>query len=178
MIALSLAACAAKLPQAKVDAAVTAYADAKTALADQYAPESWKAADDANLALQTNLEAKEYGKTAALAKTLLEASGKAKADAAAGLEAVKAECTALIADSGALLPAVKAELALAAKAGKKGAALVKTAKPVVEGADKALAEAQASLDAGSAIEAKTALTALKAGLADAQAALEAAGFKN
>ena len=175
--ALALVACAAKLPQADVDAANAAFADAKAAFADQYAPDSWKAASEANDALQANLTAKEYGKTKTLAKTLIDASAKAKTDAAAGLETAKADCANLEADILALVPVVKAEVALAAKAGKKAKVDLKPVQALLSGADKSVAAAKASLDSGAVADAKTSLTALKSGLSDAQKALESAGFK-
>jgi hypothetical protein len=175
--ALTLVACTAKLPQASVDAANTAFADAKTALADQYAPDSWKTASDANDALQANLTAKEYGKTKALAKALLDASATAKTDAAAGIETAKTDCTALEAEVVALLPVVKAELALAVKAGKKATVDVKAFQALNAGADKTVADAKAALEAGTVADARNTLTALKASLTDAQSALETAGFK-
>lgn len=177
-ISLALfAACAAKLPQASVDAANAAFNDAKTVLADQYAPESFKAASDANDALQANLEAKEYGKTAALAKALTDASTKAKDDAVAGLETAKTDTATLVTDINALIPTVKDEVALAAKAGKKAAVDVKAYQALLAGADKTLADAQASVDSGTVIDAKNALTTFKTSLTDAQTALEAAGYK-
>src|SRR5512133_1405801 len=94
-MALVLASCAAKLPQAEVDAANAAFAEAKTAQADVLAVESFKLASDSNDALQANLNAKDYGKTKKLAMALLDASAKAKTDAIAGLEAAKVEIVQL-----------------------------------------------------------------------------------
>ena len=99
-LALVFASCAAKLPQADVDAANAAFAEAKTAQADVLAADSFKAASDANDALQANLSAKDYGKTKALAAALSAVAVKAKADAVAGLEAAKAD----VASSGPISP--------------------------------------------------------------------------
>ena len=109
--ALVLASCAAKLPQADVDAANAAFAEATTAQAAALAADSFKVASDANDALQANLNAKDYGKTKALAKALLDASTKAKTDAATGLEAAKAEITQLGTDIAAEIPAIQKNLA-------------------------------------------------------------------
>jgi hypothetical protein len=179
VVALSLAlfACSAKLPQADVDAATTAYTEAQTAHADQYAPDSWKTASAANDALQANLTAKEYGKTKTLAKALLDAATQAKTDAATGLETAKQDAAALVADINALLPTVKAEVALAAKAGKKAKVDAKSYQTLLDSAEKVLADSQASIDSGAVADAKNALTAFKASVTEAQTALEAAGYK-
>jgi hypothetical protein len=174
VLALLVASCAAKLPQADVDAATAAFTDAKTAQADVYAADSWKAASDANDALQANLTAKDYGKTKDLAKALLDASTKAKSDVAAGMEAAKADVAQLTTDVTALVPVVQKDLSLAVKAGKKAKVDVKTLKETVAAAPKALADAQAQTDVAAQ---KTALTALKTSLTDAQTALETAGYK-
>jgi hypothetical protein len=177
LVALALVACTAKLPQADVDTASAAFADAKAALADQYAPDSWKAASDANDSLQANLTAKDFGKTKSLAKALTDASTKAKADAATGLETAKTDVATLDTDIVALAPVVKAEVALAIKAGKKSKVDLKPVQALLAGTDKTLAAAKTSLESGAVADAKTALTTLKTGLTDAQTALEAAGFK-
>lgn len=173
-VALIAVSCAAKLPQADVDAATAAFNDAKTAKADVYAPDSWKSASDANDQLQNNLTAKDYGKTKALAKALLDASTKAKADAATGLDAAKGEVTQLVADVNGLIPVVQKELSLAVKAGKKAKVDVKSIKDGLKAAPKALAAAQAQAEVG---DQRTALNELKTSLAGFQTTLETAGFK-
>src|SRR5512145_1120347 len=102
-IVLLAVSCAAKLPQADVDAANAAFAEASSALASVYAPESFAAASAANDALVADLATKSYGKTKDLAKALLDASAKAKADTDAAIEAVKADIATLSADLTALL---------------------------------------------------------------------------
>jgi hypothetical protein len=176
-ISFALFACSAKLPQATVDAANAAFNDAKTALADQYAPESFKAASDANDALQANLIAKEYEKTEALAKAVTETATKAKDDAATGLATAKTDAATLVTDINALLPTVKAEVDLAAKAGKKAKVDTMPIAALLDSVDKTFADAQTSVDSGSVIDAKNALTAFKTNLTDAQTALETAGYK-
>jgi hypothetical protein len=174
LLALSLvfASCAAKLPQAEVDAANAAFAEAKAAQADILAADSFAAANTANEALQANLNAKDYGKTKALAKTLADASAKAKADAVTGLEAVKAEVAQLGTDIGAAIPALQKVYAKAAV--KKAKVDLKAIKAGLAAAPKSLADAQALTDV---VASKTQLTALKASLDSYKAALEAAGFK-
>jgi hypothetical protein len=176
LVALSLvfASCAAKLPQAEVDAANAAFSQATTAQADVLAADSFKAASAANDALQANLNAKDYGKTKALAKALTDASAKAKSDAAAGLEAAKAEVAQLGTDIAAEIPALQKIYNQAV--GKKAAAKVdlKAIKAGLAAAPKALADAQALTDV---VASRTQLQALKGSLDTFKASLEAAGFK-
>jgi hypothetical protein len=173
VVALSLvfASCAAKLPQADVDAANAAFAEAKTAQADVLAPESFKAANDANDALQANLNAKEYGKTKALAKTLLDASSKAKTDAAAGLEAATANVAQLGTDITAAIDSVTKNYKAAVA--KKAKIDLKTIKTGLDAAPKALADAQAVTDV---VASQTALKALKDSLDAYKTTLSDAGF--
>ena len=173
-VVLLAASCAAKLPQADVDAANAAFAAASTAKADVYAPDSFKAASDANDALTANLNAKQYGKTTVLAKALLDASAKATADTTTAIEAVKGEVATLVTDVIALLPVVQGELASAVKAGKKAKLDVKPIKATVDAVAQTLTDAQASTDFA---DAKAKLTATKDSLTVAQTTLEAAGFK-
>ncbi len=173
-VALVLASCGAKLPQADVDAANAAFNDAKTAQADVYAPDSFKAASDANTALQANLNAKDYGKTKDLAKALLDASTKAKTDAAAAMETTKADVAKLVADINTLLPVVQTELAKAEKAGKKAKIDVKPIKDGLASGTQVFVDAQNSTNYA---DAKAKLQALKDSLTQAQQGLEAAGFK-
>jgi hypothetical protein len=172
-VALVLASCTAKLPQADVDAANAAFAEAKTAQADVLAADSYKAASDANDALQANLNAKNYGKTKALAKTLLDASTKAKTDAAAGLDAAKANVTQLGTDIAAEVTSIQKNLKAAVA--KKAKVDVKAIKAGLAAEPKALADAQALTDV---VASQTALTALKGSLDSYKSALEAAGFKD
>jgi hypothetical protein len=170
-LALVFASCAAKLPQADVDAANAAFADAKTAQADVLAADSYKAASDANDALQANLNAKDYGKTKNLAKALLDASTKAKTDAATGLEAAKAEITQLGTDLPAEVTSLKALVKKAVA--KKAKVDTKSINAGLAAAPKALADAQALTDV---VASDTALKALKASLDGYKSALEAAGI--
>jgi hypothetical protein len=172
-LALVFASCAAKLPQADVDAANAAFADAKTAQADALAPDSFKAASDANDALQANLNAKDYGKTKALAKALLDASTKAKTDAAAGLDAAKANVTQLGTDIAAEIPAIQKNYNKAAA--KKAKIDLKSIKTGLAAAPKALTDAQAQTDV---VASQKALKALKDTLDGYKATLESAGFKD
>jgi colicin import membrane protein len=172
-VALVLASCAAKLPQADVDAANAAFAEAKTAQADVLAADSYTAASAANDALQANLNAKDYGKTKALAKALLDASAKAKADAATGLDAAKTNVAQLGTDIAAEVASIQKNLKAAVA--KKAKVDAKAIKAGLAAEPKALADAQAQTDV---VASQTALKALKASLDGFKAALEAAGFKD
>ena len=170
-------ACAAKLPHAEVDAANIAFAEAQTAQAEVLAAAAFSAAAAANDALQANLNAKEYGKTKALAKTLLDASVKARIDSTAGLEAAKTDVAQLANYIAAELPAVQRNFTKAARSdsAQKAKVDLKAISAGLAAAPKALADAQALSDAVASL---TALKVVKAGLDSFKASLEAAGFKD
>lgn len=177
-VALFAVACAPSIPQKDVDAANAAFADLKTAQADVFAPDAYKAAADADAALQANLDAKDYGKTADLAKAVVDASAKARDAASAGVEAVKAEVAKLVTDVPALAVVVKKEFDKAAKAGKKAKLDLTKVQADYAAADQALNDALAAAKAEAVADAKTKLSAAQAALAALQQTLEAAGFKN
>jgi TonB family protein len=90
-LAIIVAGCAGP-PSADVDAAKAAVDKAATARAEQFAPQSLKAAQDARAALDAELKAqdekwfKSYDRTRELAATAKAAGDKAAAEAAAGKE--------------------------------------------------------------------------------------------
>jgi len=176
-VALLAVACAPSIPQKDVDAANAAFADAKAAQADVFAPDSFKAASDANAALQANLDAKDYGKTADLAKAVVDASTKAKTDAAAGVDAAKADVAKLSTDVPALAALVKKELDKAVKAGKKAKVDVAKAQADYAAANQVLTDADAAVKAANIGDAKTKLTGAQTAFTAIQQTLEAAGFK-
>jgi hypothetical protein len=174
-LAFLAVACAPSIPQKDVDAAAAAVADVKTAQADVFAATEFKAVSDADAALQANITAKEFGKTAELAKAVVTAAEAAKTAAAAGVEAAKADVAKLVADLPATATLVKKELDKAVKAGKKAKIDLVKAQ-----ADFAAAEAdvKAGSDAAATVaDAKTKLTAATAAFEALKATLEAAGFK-
>lgn len=173
-----LAACTASLPQQEVDAANAAFAAAKTAQADVLAPESFKAASDANDALQANVAGTDFSQTKQLAQALSDASAKAAADAAAAATTAEADATKLAADADALVVVVKAELAKAVKAGKKSTYDAKQGTEALDAAEKALEEGKAALTAKTFVDAKAKLATVNESLAALQKDLEAAGFTN
>ena len=94
-------------PNADVDAAKAAVDKAATDGAGQYAPESLKAAQDAQAALEVELKAQEdkwfksYDKTRELAAAAKAAGDKAAADAVAGKEKADAAAAKAKADAAA-----------------------------------------------------------------------------
>jgi hypothetical protein len=186
-VAALVFACAPQVPQKDIDAANAAYTDAQSAKADAYAPDSFKAAQDAQAALQAELDAqnaktsgKSYAKTTELAKALLTAAGKAKTDATANVETFKTDVATLLTDVQTAFPTVQAEAQVAAKNAKKAAKAkidVKALTAQMTQGEQALKDAQAANDASDFATAKAKLTALKDQLTQAQTALEAAGFK-
>jgi hypothetical protein len=176
-LVLFAVSCAPSIPQKDVDAAAAALADAKTAQADVFAADAYKAATDADAALQANLTAKEYGKTAELAKAVVDAATAAKTAAAAGAEAAKADVAKLVTDVPAAAELVKKELDKAVKAGKKAKLDVTKAQADFQTASAALKAGQDAATANNIGEAKTQLTAAAAGFDALKTALEGAGFK-
>ncbi|HUX37638.1 MAG TPA: hypothetical protein VMV44_07000 [Rectinemataceae bacterium] len=170
-------ACSPKLPQADVDAATAAFNDAKTAQADIYAADAYKAADAANTTLQADLSSKSYAKAKTDAKALLDASTAAKGAVDAGKATMKTSLDASVTAVTAELPVVQKELAKALKAGKKAKLDVKPYKTLVADTQKGLSDVKTAEDAGNIADAATKATALQAALDDAKAKLEAAGYK-
>ena len=113
-LAITVTGCASP-PNADVDAAKAALDRAASGRAGQYAPESLKAAQDAQAAVDTELKAQEgkwfksYDKTKELAVATKAAGDKAAADAVAGKEKADAIAAKEKADA-----AAKAKAKLAA----------------------------------------------------------------
>ena len=97
VLVLLIGACA-KPPQADIDAARTAVANAaKNADIVAYAPDTLKSAQDKLAQMETELTAKHYDKVKALALDAKATAGTAANDAATGKEKAQADATALIA---------------------------------------------------------------------------------
>ena len=176
-IAMLAFACAPKLPQADVDAATAAFNDAKTAQADVYAGDAFKAADAANTTLQADLSSKSYAKAKDDAKALLDASTAAKAAVDAAKTAMKTSLDGIVTSVTADLPVVQKELAKALKAGKKAKLDVTPYKTLVADTQQGLADVKTAEDSGDIAGANTKATTLQAALEDAKQKLEAAGYK-
>lgn len=186
LVALLLFSCAPKLAQKDLDTANAAFADAQNAKADVYAPDAFKAAQDAKAALDAELaaqDAKTSGKTYKQANDLIkafaDASTKAKEAAATGMDQAKNDVAQLVTDTDTEYAAVQALAAAASKDAKKAAKAklnVKDVNAKVAAAGGAITTAKAANDAQDYASAKDQLTAVKASLDELKAALEAAGF--
>ncbi|HTX73666.1 MAG TPA: hypothetical protein VMC79_12625, partial [Rectinemataceae bacterium] len=141
------------------------------------AVDSFKAASDANDALQADLNAKDYGKAKTDAKTLLDAANKAKTDVDAGKAAMKTAVDGIVAAINLDVPAVQKEIALATKAGKKSKVDVKPLKTLIADTQKAIADVKAAEDAGNIADADSKATAAQTTLENAKKQLEDAGYK-
>jgi hypothetical protein len=136
-LALVIGACA-KPPQADIDAARAAVADAaKNADIVAYAPDTLKSAQDKLAQMETELTAKHYDKVKALALDAKATAGSAANDAVKGKEKAQADATALIAALKQALPDASKKLAAAKK--------VKGIKLDFAGLTKQLSDAQAAI---------------------------------
>jgi TonB family protein len=132
-LAITIAGCASP-PSADVDAAKAAVDKAAADHADQYAPESLKAAQDARAALDSELQAQEgkwiksYDKTKELAAAAKAAGDKAAADAAAAKE--KADAVAAKAAAVAAARAKARSAAVRVGGHIKAPTKIKDVKPV------------------------------------------------
>jgi protein TonB len=127
-------------PNADVDAAKAAVDKAATDGASQYAPESLKAAQDAQAALEVELKAQEdnwlksYDKTKELAAAAKAAGDKAEADAVAGKEKADAVAAKAKADTAARTKARLAAVRIGRGQGQITAPTkIKDVKPVYPG---------------------------------------------
>jgi len=180
-LAAAVAAGCAQVPQADIDAAKAAVEQAATAGAADYAPDSFRAAQDAETLLDAELAAqgekfsltRSYAKATELAAALKAAGEKAAADAATGREAARNEATTLIADAKASL--AKAEQLLAkAPRGKGTAQDLAALKADLSGAAMSIAEAETAFATEAFIDAKTKAEAANAAAANVIAAIEQA----
>ncbi len=186
LVALLLFSCAPKLAQKDLDAANAAFADAQNAKADVYAPDAFKAAQDAKAALDAELAAqdaktsgKSYKQANDLIKALADAAAKAKAAAVTGMDQAKNDVAQLITDTDTEYATVQALAAAASKDAKKAAKAklnVKDVNAKVAAAGQAITTAKAANDSQDYAGAKEQLTAVKATLDELQTALQNAGF--
>lgn len=186
LVALLLFSCAPKLAQKDLDAANAAFADAQNAKADVYAPDAFKAAQDAKAALDAELAAqdaktsgKSYKQANDLIKAFADASKKAKEAAVAGMDQAKNEVAQLITDIDTEYATVQTLAAAATKDAKKAAKAklnVKDINAKVAAAGNSITEAKAANDSQDYAGARDKLNAVKATLDELKASLEAAGF--
>ncbi|MEN6297853.1 MAG: hypothetical protein ABFC85_03605 [Rectinema sp.] len=187
LVALLLFSCGApKLAQTDLDAANAAFADAQNAKADAYAPDAFKAAQDAKAALDAELAAqdaktsgKSYKQANDLIKAFADASNKAKEAAATNMDQVKGEVAQLITDIDTQYANVQALAQAASKDAKKAAKAklnVKDIEAKVAAAGQAITDAKAANDSQDYAGARDQLNAVKSTLDELKSTLEAAGF--
>jgi len=176
--AISMAGCATP-PKEAVDAAKAAVEQAVTAGAGQYAPDALKAAQDAQAALDAELQAQEgkwfasYTKATELATALKTAGEKAVTESAAGKEKAKVDATALIAEAKTLLADAQALLDKAPK-GKGSAADIEAMKTDLATATTSIADAEAALSGERYLDAKAKAEAVKTAATTVKTAVETA----
>jgi hypothetical protein len=177
-LVISVAGCASP-PKAEVDGAKTAVDKAATDGADQYAPESLKAAQDAQAALDTEMKAQEgkwmasYTKATELATAAKAAGEKASADAVAGKEKAKTDATAAIDEAKTMVADAEALLAKAPK-GKGSAADIEAMKTDLATATTAITDAESAVGTGRFIDAKAKAESAKAAATTVKTAVETA----
>jgi len=180
VIALVLLAACGSVPQEQIDAANAAITAAKEAGAELYAPDSLKAVQDKEAALNTELSAQEgnffksYDLATQLATELKTLAETAKADAVAGKEKAKADAEAAVTAADAAITAAREALKTAPK-GKGSEADLAAMTGDVDAAAQALEAVKADITAEKYLDAKTKADNAKAQadkvVADIQAAI-------
>jgi hypothetical protein len=166
-------------PTADIEAAKAAAASAASAGARDYAPESLKAAEDAQAALDAELQAQEgkwfksYDKAKELAAAVKTASDKAAADAAAGKEKAAAAVAQAITDAKAALAEAQGLLEKAPK-GKGSAADLAAMKTDLDNAVNTIAEAETAAGSGKYVDATAKAEAAKNAATSVKTAVETA----
>jgi chromosome segregation ATPase len=181
-LGLAVAVGCSKPPQQDIDAANASLEAARTAGAQDYAPESLQQAEQAKQELDNELQAqqdkffKSYSKAKELAANAKTAADKAAQDANTGKETMRQEVGTAIQTARTDLAGVRDQLAKAPK-GKGTAADLATLSADLDGVDASLNEAQAAYDGQRYAEAKTkveaanqTLSTVKNDIAGAQAA--------
>lgn len=176
LIALTVTACS-KVPEAEVQAADQALQQARSAAAD-YAPESLQAAEDARVALDTELQAQEetfalrrsYDKATQLAVDAKAASDKAVQDAATGKERAREDSARMIEQVRSGLVEVQQLLDTAPK-GKGNEADLAMLKSDLGAIESSLPDLDAAFDAEQFTEAKTKAQAALDGIDDVRSAV-------
>ena len=167
VLVLALGACA-KPPQADIDAARTAVANAaKTADIVTYAPDTLKSAQDKLAQMETELKAKHYDKTKTLAIEALSTARTAANDAAKNKTQAQADATNLIDALKKALPDADKKIAAARRvAGIKLDFAALTNSLIV--AKAAVSDAEKDLAAGDYATALQKATAVQAQLNDGE----------
>jgi hypothetical protein len=170
----------AKPPQDSITAATSAM-DAAKPMAQEYAPASLQAAEDAKAALDAELKAQQdkfalfrsYKKTDELVADLKAKSDKAASDAAAGKAQAKSDATTAINDATTALTDAKAMLEKAPK-GKGTAADLEAMKADLTAAEGTLNDANTAMAAEKFKDAKAKADAAKASASNVSSQIQAA----
>jgi hypothetical protein len=156
-----------KVPQAKVDATNAAIAAAQTAEAAVYVPAEFTAVQDSMNAINAAIEVqksklfKKFGPIEVKLDATLAEANKVAADAAAKKEEVKKDAETLLNDIKAVIEE-NGKLITKAPRGKEGAAVIEQIKADMAAVTTAVADAQASFDKGTYMDADSKIKAAKA----------------
>jgi hypothetical protein len=159
ILGLALLAGCSKPPQEDIDAAKASLEQARTAGAQEYAADSFRAAEEAQANLETELKAqddkffKSYSRAGELARSAREAADKAAADAGSGRETAKTEVATMIENARTTLAETRTMVDKAPR-GKGTAADIATLKADLDGVEAQLNEAQQLHDSESYMEAR------------------------
>ena len=164
MVAI-LASCG-KAPQAEIDATNAAIAAAQAAEANVYLPADFAALQDSMSAINAAVEAqngkliKKFGPVKEQLARTLAAANQVTANAAVKKDEVKKEAETLLNDIKAVV-AENAKLLPKLPKGKEGAAVIEQIKADLGTVDASVAEAQASFDKGTYMDAFNKIKAAK-----------------
>ena len=140
-------------PREEVDAARKALEEARSAGAEQYAPESYRAAEQAVQDLDAELKAQEdkffksYGTAEEKAKAARQAADKARADTSSGMEQAKVDVATTIQEARTSLAETRSLLDSAPR-GKGTAADIAMLRADLDGVQASIDEAQTLYDGG------------------------------
>jgi hypothetical protein len=155
--------------------------NARTAEAEQYAPELLKIAVDTLNAAAAEMQKQDgrfsvlrsYGKSKEMFASAQRLADEAKAAAATEKENVRLQNVALIADVESLIKETRDSLTTAPK-GKGTAVDLKVMQAEVDAAESALTNAKAKFEAGDYLAARDELTAIKSQVGQVKGEIEAA----
>jgi hypothetical protein len=156
----------AKKPQVQIDATNAAITAAKTAEADVYLPAEFAALQDSMNVINTAIAAKEgkmfknFKAEVAKLDALKTKAGEVANNVAAKKDEVKKEAETILNDIKAVV-AENAKLVTKLPKGKEGAAVIEQIKADLGNVDAAIADAQASFDKGTYMDALNKIKAAK-----------------
>ena len=181
LLALGAAVGCAKVPQEAVSSAKTALDGAKTAQADQYAPDAWTQAQDAQSQLDAELKAQEdkfalfrsYDHSKELAQQVQTKAQEATQAAEAAKERAREEATNLLAEAKSKLAELQTNLEKAPR-GKGTAADLAALKSDASGIETSLTDAENAFNGGDFLTAKSKAEAALQSISEIQAQIDAA----